>query len=51
MELRLVFNITRSEDGSFEAAMDSPNQGAMAIPLGDVRLTEDSLRIEALISW
>jgi len=49
MELRLVFNITLSEDGFFNATMDSPDQGAMAIPLGEVSLAGDSLRIEAPI--
>ena len=49
MELRLVFNITLSEDGSFNATLDSPDQGAMGIPLGEVSLSRDSLRIEAPI--
>ena len=49
MEIRLVFNITVAEDGSLNATMDSPDQGAMAIPLGEVSLRGDSLRIEAPI--
>lgn len=48
-ELRLVFNISVTEEASFEATMDSPDQGAMDIPLGQVNLTGDSIRIEAPI--
>lgn len=47
VELRLVFNISPTEDGSFQATLDSPDQGAMDIPLGDVTLKGDSIRIEA----
>lgn len=47
IELRLVFNISVTEDASFEATLDSPDQGAIAIPMGEVSLTEDSIRIEA----
>jgi hypothetical protein len=49
MEIRLVFNISVAEDGSLSATMDSPDQGSMAIPLGEVSLSGDSLRIEAPI--
>lgn len=48
-ELRLVFNISVNEDLSLNATMDSPDQGAMGIPLGEVSLSEDSIRIEAPI--
>ena len=48
-EIRLVFNISVKDDLSFVATLDSPDQGTMAIPLGEVSLTEDSLRIEAPI--
>lgn len=44
--MRLVFNISIKEDGLLKATMDSPDQGAKDIPMGDVTLTEDSLRIE-----
>jgi len=46
-EIRLAFNISFTEDGSYTATLDSPDQGAMAIQLGEVSLTEDSIRIEA----
>jgi len=49
MEIRLVFNISAAEDGSLSATLDSPDQGAMAIPLGEVSNRGDSLRIEAPI--
>jgi pimeloyl-ACP methyl ester carboxylesterase len=48
-ELRLVFNISVNEDLSLKASLDSPDQGAMDIPLGEISLKEDSLRIEAPI--
>lgn len=48
-ELRLVFNISANEDLSLKATMDSPDQGAMDIPLGEVSLKGDSIRIEAPI--
>lgn len=47
IELRLVFNISVAEEASFEATLDSPDQGAMGLPLGEVSVIGDSLRIEA----
>ncbi|MCK5065829.1 MAG: alpha/beta hydrolase [Bacteroidales bacterium] len=47
IELRLVFNISVAGEASFEATLDSPDQGAMGIPLGEVSVIGDSLRIEA----
>ena len=44
-EIRIVFNLSLNEDLSWNATLDSPDQGAMAIPLGEVSLTEDSIRI------
>ena len=49
MEIRLVFNVSVKDDLSLVATLDSPDQGTMAISLGEVSLTEDSLRIEAPI--
>jgi len=49
-EVRLVFNISVAENGSLNATLDSPDQGAMGIPLGEVSLSGDSLRIEAPIA-
>ena len=47
IELRLVFNIKIIEPDSLVATMDSPDQGAKGIPLGQVSLIGDSLRIKA----
>lgn len=47
MSLRLVFNISVAEDNSFEATMDSPDQGARGIQMGQLSLVGDSLKIEA----
>ena len=46
IQLRIVFNISRSEDGSYKATMDSPDQGAKDIPVEKVTLTENKLKIE-----
>ena len=45
--LRLVFNLSLTEEDSFEATMDSPDSGNMGIPMGLVSLVGDSLKIEA----
>jgi len=47
MGLRIVFNIAVNEDQSLQATLDSPDQGSMGIPMGEVHLNEDSIRIEA----
>lgn len=47
VSLRLVFNISLTEEDSFEATLDSPDQGAKGIPMGQVSLEGDSLKIEA----
>lgn len=45
--LRLVFHITQSTDGVFSTTMDSPDQGALGLPVGVTRIFEDSIIIEA----
>ena len=45
--LRLVFNLSLVEGDSLVATMDSPDQGATGVPLGEVKLNRDSIRIEA----
>ena len=37
MKLRLILHITRSDDGSLRATMDSVDQSAMGIPVDEVR--------------
>ncbi len=47
VELRIVFNISINEEGNYTATMDSPDQGAKDIPMGQVSLSDDSLNIKA----
>ena len=42
--LRVVFHVERDGD-SLSATMDSPDQGATGIPVGEVQLTADTLRM------
>ncbi len=46
IELRIVFKISETEDGSLTAKMDSPDQGASDISASRVIFEEDSLWIE-----
>lgn len=47
VQLRIVFNIEINEEGNYKATMDSPDQGAKDIPMGDVSFINDSLSILA----
>jgi pimeloyl-ACP methyl ester carboxylesterase len=40
VELRIVFNIIKSEDGHLSATMDSPDQGAKGIPVDEVSIKD-----------
>ena len=42
--LRLVFKVSRAPDGTHTATMDSPDQGALGIPVTSVVVTGDSVR-------
>ncbi len=46
MNLRIVFNINKNENGSYSATMDSPDQGVKGILVNKVSFKEDSLRLE-----
>lgn len=46
-KIRLGFNISLSEDGLLKATMDSPDQGALGIPMGEVTIWDDSIKIDA----
>ena len=46
-QLRIVFNISQDEGKQLSATMDSPDQGAKGIGMGEVILSGDSLTIEA----
>lgn len=45
-ELRIVFDITE-KDGTYTATMDSPDQGARGIPMSDITVEDNNLKIEA----
>lgn len=45
-DVRIVFKINKKTDGALTAVMDSPDQGAMDIPLDTVTFDNGSLRIE-----
>lgn len=45
--LRIVFNLELQDGNMYMATMDSPDQGAKGIPLGDVILTADTIVIKA----
>jgi pimeloyl-ACP methyl ester carboxylesterase len=47
IRLRLVFHLTLKDTGQLSATMDSPDQGATGIALGEVHLDGDSLKIDA----
>lgn len=44
-KLRIVFHLTRQDDGSYRATMDSPDQGAHGIPVRSVTVTGDSVHL------
>jgi len=45
-ELRVVFRITKTEDGSFKAFTDSPDQQAFDIPVDEVVFENGNVRLE-----
>jgi len=45
--MRIVFNFTLDENDSITASMDSPDQGAMGIPVGPVTLEANELVVSA----
>jgi len=45
-QLRIVFNISRGEDGALTATLDSPDQGAEGIPVTALSLDGDSVTLE-----
>jgi len=44
--LAIVFRFETAENGAFQAYLDSPEQGATGVPIGEVVLAGDSLTIE-----
>jgi len=47
VQLRIVFNIGVNDEGNYTATMDSPDQGAKDIQMGEVSFADDSLIILA----
>jgi hypothetical protein len=46
LKLRIVFHIALMPDGSYSAAMDSPDQGVTAIPATAAQFTRPNVRLE-----
>jgi hypothetical protein len=44
--IRVVFNIRSAADESLTATMDSPDQGAMGVPVDSVTFLDNTLKIE-----
>lgn len=44
--LRLVFHLKRSDDGTLDATIDSPDQGASGIPVERVTIEGDSITFD-----
>jgi hypothetical protein len=46
-EVRIVLHITKSPEGTLTATMDSPDQGALAVPVESIRLDGNKLQFAA----
>jgi hypothetical protein len=46
LELRIVFNISKTPEGKFTATLDSPDQGATGIPVSEVAFENGNVKIE-----
>ena len=46
IELRIVFHFTKKEDGSLEASLDSPDQGAAGIAVDEVTFEENEIGLK-----
>lgn len=46
VEMRIVFKISKSQNGSLAATMDSPDQGAKNIPMDEVTFENNRLHLE-----
>jgi len=44
-ELRILFHIAETEDGTLSATMDSPDQGVNGIPVSEVTFTDGHLKL------
>lgn len=48
VELRLVFRIERTEEETFRCSLDSPDQGAVGLPVEEITLDGDSLHVNMI---
>lgn len=46
VELTIVLNLTKNADGTYQATLDSPDQGAKGIPVSEVRFEERKLFVD-----
>jgi uncharacterized protein len=46
VELRIVFHLFKTKDGSYAGTMDSPDQGAKGIPLDEVSFKDNALELK-----
>ncbi|MGA7838984.1 MAG: alpha/beta fold hydrolase, partial [Ignavibacteriaceae bacterium] len=46
IQLRIVFNISKEDNGSYKATMDSPDQGAKDIPVQKITFQENKIKME-----
>jgi hypothetical protein len=46
-EVRIVLHITKSPEGALKATMDSPDQGALGVPVESIKLDGNKLRFTA----
>ena len=47
VSLRIIFNISEDESGKLMATLDSPDQGAQGIPMGEVIFSDEKVSIGA----
>lgn len=45
VNLKLVFHITKTDDGQAQVSLDSPDQGAYDIPVEVKKMTDDSINL------
>jgi pimeloyl-ACP methyl ester carboxylesterase len=45
-EIRIVFHLFKQKDGSYQATMDSPDQGAKGIVLDEASVKDDQVQLE-----
>ncbi len=46
IQLRIVFNISKEDNGKYKATMDSPDQGAKDIPVEKIIFQENKIKME-----